>query len=125
MIPWRETFSFCSLSVGITALNPRLNFDDALAGNNLRACGPSSRECARLGRGGVKVVRGSKVSKDFSDLSEYSESTENNRRPGRAPSQAPLLLRDMEVFRQPLLLRDVGRHSSSPYCYALHLKTEL
>ena len=33
MIPWRETFSFCSLSVGIAALNPRLNFDDALAGN--------------------------------------------------------------------------------------------
>ncbi len=105
MIPWRERFSFCSLSVGIAALNPRLNFDDALAGNNLRACGPASRECARLGRGGVKVVRGSKVSKDFSDFSEYSESTENNRRPGRAPSQAPLLLRDMEVFRQPLLLR--------------------
>lgn len=64
-------------------------------------------------RGGVKVVRGSKVSKDFSDLSEYSESTENDRRPGWAPSQAPLLL------------RDVGRHSGSPYSYALHLKTEL
>ena len=33
MIPWRKTFSFCLLSVGIAALNPRLNFDDALAGN--------------------------------------------------------------------------------------------
>ena len=32
MIPWRETFSFCSLSVGFAALNPRLNKDDALSG---------------------------------------------------------------------------------------------
>ena len=33
MIPWGETFSFCSLSVGFAALNPRLNKDDALSGN--------------------------------------------------------------------------------------------
>ena len=124
MIPWRETFSFCSLSVGIAALNPRLNFDDALAGNNFRACGPSSRECARLGRGGVKVVRGSKVSKDFSDLSEYSESTENNPTGTGALPGAPTATQ-YRAFQAPLLLRDVGRHSSSPYSYALHLKTEL
>ena len=44
MIPWRETFSFCSLSVGFAALNPRLNKDDALSGNiTLNRGRPSGR----------------------------------------------------------------------------------
>ena len=51
MIPWRETFSFGSLSVGFAALNPRLNKDDALSGNiTLNRGRPYSYAQGRVGQ---------------------------------------------------------------------------
>ena len=57
MIPWRETFSFCSLPVGFAALNPRLNKDDALSGITTLNRGRPSRRPYSYAKGRVGQLK--------------------------------------------------------------------